>query len=335
MSMKFSPEYIDSIIIDFLTNQASESSVNDLNEWLSESEANRKYFSEYKEIWFSSIVGMDEYKYNSNKAFTQFQERKTLASSCKFRHLLFRYSRYVAILFALLMVSYFSYQRGENNIQKSFSDIMVEAPLGSNLKISLPDGSDVLLNSGSKMTYSQGFGVNNRELKLLGEGYFDVTRNKELPFVVKSSHLQVIVLGTKFDFCDYCEDDEAIVTLTEGKVAWKNLLHQEQQGYLSPNERVVLDKRYGISHVESSTAENVIPWTKGILFFDEVPFEIIAKTLERNYNVRINIMNDSLKSRCFYGSFSRNEQKICDILDAFSATNKMDYDIDGCDITIY
>ena len=333
--MKFNSEYIDSIIVDFLTHQADEKVVNDLNEWLAESDANKKYFNDYKEIWYSSIVGMDERKYDSARAFTKFQERTSVGLLKKKRHLLLKFSKYAAVLFVLLMVSYFSYWQGENNIQNSFSDIIVEAPLGSNLKLSLPDGSNVWLNSGSKMSYSQGFGVSDRELKLVGEGYFEVVRNEFLPFIVNSSHLQVTVLCTKFIFRDYCEDDEAVVSLKEGKVAWQNLIQHDQKGFLSPNEKAVLDKRYGKIHIESSVVDNALQWTKGALFFDEVPFVTIVKALERSYDVHITIMNDSLRNHCFYGNFVRNEQSIRDVLDALSATTPMHYDIKGSNITIY
>ena len=334
--MKFTQEHIDSIIVDVLTHQADESDVANLKEWLAESEENRKYFIEYKEIWFASISGMDESKYDSDQAFANFKARKvSFTPSKKLIHYFIRYSKYAAVLFVLFIVSYFSYWQGESNIQKSFSNIVVEAPLGSKLKLSLPDESIVWLNSGSQMSYSQGFGVNNRELNLIGEGYFEVTRNESLPFTVNSSHLQVVVLGTKFNFRDYCEDDEAVVSLTEGKVAWKNLMRQDQKGCLSPNQRVVLDKRYGKFHVESSVADHVVQWTKGVLFFDEVPFEIIAKVLERTYDVQIKIMNDSLKSQRFYGNFIQQEQNINDVLNALSSTNQLHYDIKGRNIAIY
>lgn len=78
---------------------------------------------------------------------------------------------------------------------------------------------------------------------MIGEGYFEVKRNEEVPFLVKTNSLLVKVLGTKFNFRDYPDDAEAIVSLSEGKVALNNLLKKEKEAFLLPNERVVLNKR--------------------------------------------------------------------------------------------
>ena len=80
-------------------------------------------------------------------------------------------------------------------MKDTFADISVEAPLGSKTKLYLPDGTLVWLNAGSRMTYSQGFGVDNRKVELEGEGYFEVKRNEKVPFFVKTKDLQLQVLG--------------------------------------------------------------------------------------------------------------------------------------------
>ena len=85
-------------------------------------------------------------------------------------------------------------------MKANFSDIVVEAPSGSKRSCSCRMGLWVWLNAGSRLTYSQGFGVDNRKLELDGEGYFEVYRNENIPFVVKSKDLEVEVLGTVFNF---------------------------------------------------------------------------------------------------------------------------------------
>ena len=72
---------------------------------------------------------------------------------------------------------------GWNKYKRGIFDIIVEAPLGSRTKLTLPDGTLVWLNAGSRITYSQGFGVGNRKIELIGEGYFEVKRNEEVPFL--------------------------------------------------------------------------------------------------------------------------------------------------------
>ena len=142
--------------------------------------------------------------------------------------------RYAAIIAVILAVGCFSYWQGGVNVKDTFADISVEAPLGSRTKLYLPDGTLVWLNAGSRMTYSQGFGVDNRKVELEGEGYFEVQRNEKLPFFVKTKDLQLQVLGTKFNFRDYPEDHEVVVSLLEGKVELNNLLKKRKKLSLHP-----------------------------------------------------------------------------------------------------
>ena len=197
------------------------------------------------------------------------------------------------------------------------------------------DGKLVWLNAGSRITYSQGFGVGNRKIELIGEGYFEVKRNEEVPFLVKTNSLLVKVLGTKFNFRDYPDDAEAIVSLSEGKVALNNLLKKEKEAFLLPNERVVLNKKNGRMHVEYSTVSNALQWTNGYLFFDEELLPDVVKELERSYNVKIQIASDTLNTFRFYGNFVHREQNIQEVLEALSATRKIHYIIEGHNITLY
>ena len=94
-----------------------------------------------------------------------------------------------------------------------------------------------MLNAGSKITYSQGFDVNNRDLALEGEGYFEVKRNEEIPFEISTKELGLTVLGTKFNFRNYADDEEAVVKLLEGEVRLKNKLVASSDVYMSLMKR--------------------------------------------------------------------------------------------------
>lgn len=99
-----------------------------------------------------------------------------------------------------------------------------------------------------------------------------------------------------------------VVSLLEGKVGLNNLLREEKEAVLSPDERAVLNKANGLLTVESVTASNASQWTDGYLFFDEELLPDIAKELERSYNVKIHIANDSLKTFRFMAtSFVANK----------------------------
>ena len=332
-------KHIDELIANYLTEGLDKNALDELKTWIAASAEIQQYFIRQREIWFSAVSREAASVYDKDKAFENFRNRvesqKEIQSTSRRGFSLSALWRYAAVVAIIIAVGCISYWQGEVNVKDTFADISVEAPLGSKTKLYLPDGTLVWLNAGSRMTYSQGFGVDNRKVELEGEGYFEVKRNEKIPFFVKTKDLQLQVLGTKFNFRDYPEDHEVVVSLLEGKVGLNNLLREEKEAVLSPDERAVLNKANGLLTVESVTASNASQWTDGYLFFDEELLPDIAKELERSYNVKIHIANDSLKTFRFYGNFVRREQNIQEVLEALASTEKMQYKIEERNITIY
>ena len=215
------------------------------------------------------------------------------------------------------------------------SDIVIEAPQGSRSQMTLPDGSKVWLNAGSKISYSQGFSLVNRLVMIVGEGYFEVARNEQLPFSVKSDNIEVEVLGTKFNFRDYPSDATATVSLSEGSVAMNSVTHPKEDQLLKPGQRATVDKKTGKIEVEEYEVTNAIQWTNGKLIFDGEPLRDIIRDLERSYNVSITVKNSELYGLRFYGDFVRQEQSLSEVLDALTATGKIKYAVKGKQVTLY
>ena len=246
------------VIANYLTEGLDKNALDELKTWIAASAENQQYFIRQREIWFSAVSREAASVYDKDKAFENFRNRvesqKEIQSTSRRGFSLSALWRYAAVVAIIIAVGCISYWQGEVNVKDTFADISVEAPLGSKTKLYLPDGTLVWLNAGSRMTYSQGFGVDNRKVELEGEGYFEVKRNEKIPFFVKTKDLQLQVLGTKFNFRDYPEDHEVVVSLLEGKVGLNNLLREEKEAVLSPDERAVLNKANGLSTVESVTA---------------------------------------------------------------------------------
>jgi ferric-dicitrate binding protein FerR (iron transport regulator) len=170
-------------------------------------------------------------------------------------------------------------------------------------------------------------------VQLSGEGYFEVTPDANLPFSVQTNELQVNVLGTKFNFRNYADDSEAMISLLEGKVQMDNHVRQSEAVTMEPNQKLFLDKKNGNVRMTQAKASNDVEWTNGFLFFDEDLLSDIAKTLERSYNVKITLHPDLAAMR-FYGIFVREEQSIKDILDLLTSTRKVKCTINGKEIMI-
>ena len=283
-----------------------------------------------EELWVSSAVADDTQQYDVDQAFERFRKRTGLDQSGRQSYKWYRTWSVAAVAIVLLgLITVTAYWQGSRQIQSNFSDIVVEAPLGSKTKLTLPDGSTVWLNAGSKMVYSQGFGVSDRRLAFQGEGYFEVEKNDEMPFLVQTHDVNVTVVGTKFNFRNYPEDEEAVVELLEGKVALENQLKEESVRYLSPNEKMVLHKATGEMDITSAKVKEATLWTENILLFDEDLLPDIVRELERSYHVQIEIENEDLKQTRFCGQFNQLEQNIYDVLDMLSETGKLKYHEEG------
>ncbi len=330
--------------------------VDELRMVLEESSENRKFFRDCRELFVALSAGEAFGKYDASTAFSKFKSlhssyfshpshpshssrssrssrlRSGMASH-SFGKSIATVSAFAAIAFVLC---FFSFRMGSEKTMDSFADMVIESPLGSRTRVVLPDSTEVWLNAGSRICYSQGFGVEDRTVRLSGEGHFDVTPNPDKPFVVNTAELSVKVLGTKFNFRNYDSDMEATVSLEEGKVALTNMLKQSFDSYLAPNQKCVLNKCSGELTINKSKVQRSSSWVEGQLFFDEELLTDIARELERSYNVQITIENEYLEGYRFYGDFTRKCLTIDEVLDAFCATGRIHSkkDYDG-NITLY
>lgn len=323
-------QHIDDLIIQLLGNELDEKDKEELCQWVNAAEENKKHFMNCQEIWFSSLSSEELSKYDGKKAYQLFLDRVKDARQGEnyeeHHDFLSKWLVYAAVLAAFCIISYVSYHHGQTTIKSNFADIVIEAPQGSRTKLGLPDGTIVWLNAGSKIAYSQGFGLTDRQVMLTGEGYFEVKKNEKLPFSVKSVNLQINDIGTVFNFRDYPNDAEAIVSLLEGKVSLNDVNHKEKAFYLNPHDQAVFDKTTGnIVITTSSATQEAVSWTSGKLILNGQPFAEIIKMLERSYNVKIIVTNPNLYHCHFYGNFLRQEQSVTDILNDLSATGKLHY----------
>lgn len=346
-------EHINDLIIRQLCGDITAEEQGELQQWTSSSADNERYYLQQRELWFSATDAEELAKYNKEAAYERFRQRvatakeeasflsisekaeeKTHGQAHRFLRL-----RYAAVAAALLcLVGFFAYRSGQQTLTAEFADIVIEAPQGSRTQMTLPDGSRVWLNAGSKIAYSQGFGLKDRIVRLvLGEGYFEVARNERLPFSVSSENLKVEVLGTKFNFRDYPDDAEAIVSLQEGSVALSALNSPltALNSRLTAGQSAIYNKHTGKMTIQEAPVAEASQWTQGILVFNGEPLPDIVRKLERSYNVKITLADKSLSELRFHGDFTRMEQSLREVLDVLAATGRLRYEIAGNQVTIY
>lgn len=151
-------------------------------------------------------------------------------------------------------------------------------------QISLPDGSMVTLNACSKIRYLSDFlHYDQRAVELQGEGYFDVEKHVDRPFVISTGHLDVYVAGTTFNVKAYQTDEQIMVKVEEGIV---RVRMQDTNIQLCTQEQITVNKSSGNFNKEKSYLD-VAVWRNGCLRFDCTPVQDVARELERVYNCHI------------------------------------------------
>lgn len=316
---------IDRLIDQYISGQADKDCIEQLKRWSLESDTYRIYIRNRIELWYASGTLYGSKQPDAELAFLRFKKRiKEQTSEKQKQKPLIPYFWRIAAAILILVLPLAGYWGGKQNMQNAFADIVIEAPVGARTCMYLPDGTQVWLNACSRLTYSQGFGINNRHLKLEGEGYFKVSHNEKLPFTIHTQEVDVTVLGTQFNFKNYTDDSEASVSLLEGKVKLSNHLRQEETLYLQPNEKMTLNKLTGEMTTTQTQVQNSKIWTQDELFFDEELLADIAKKLMRNFDVKIQVA-DSLRNRRFYGSFKITGNTIEEVLETIASTDRMRY----------
>ena len=336
-----------------------------LKAWYENSAENKQVYKEYyllikglrisqNKKFFSSQIG-DAYAGFARKTGLKQKESRRYSVPRSW----IRYAAVFAIAFGLGAGSYYIARSGSSDSRLAQT---IEIPYGSKSKVTLPDGTSVWLNSGSRLSYLESFGHSNRNVSLDGEAYFEVTKNKKLPFSVLSGKVKIKVLGTKFNFKSYKEDESARVTLVEGSLNVGNIENNVRNVLLIPNQQAVINKKENRITVKNVDAKSYAMWThpkqeildvipsnvtgqptasirvpsvtiRNTLFFNEEPLSQIVRDLERAFNVKIEIKDRQLSTERFYGDF-RNDETITEILDIMAANNPLYYTIDGDEIII-
>lgn len=157
---------------------------------------------------------------------------------------------------------------------------------GEKKSLLLADGTKVILNSDTKIRIPGNFNKEERIIEMEGEGFFNVAPNPEKPFIIKSGEARVRVLGTSFDFKSYKEDDYIKLTVSTGKVR-VNVLDQDLQLAVSPNEHLSINKVDGNILKETIEENNYIKWIHGSLYFKKEPIREVIKMINRTYNRKV------------------------------------------------
>jgi len=197
-------------------------------------------------------------------------------------------------------------------------------PRGGEYKVKLPDGTNVWLNSSSSLSYPVEFSGNERHVKLTGEAYFEVAKNKDKPFYVCANNVCVKVLGTHFNIAAYNDDVELTTTLLEGSVL---ITKNSKQRLLKPGQQAVIKNNTDLINVSDASINQVMAWRNGYFVFNDDNISTIMKKLSRWYDVDIEYRGNFEDLR-FGGTFYRSKG-ITELLNNLEKIGKVHFKITG------
>ncbi len=346
---------IDELIIRVLQASASPEDVESLRWWISFDPENERYFNQSRNMWMAAKHSQSENSYNADKAWTHLvsdlQSRTDVDNDNRKekRHSFISFWHIAAVVLVafglgiatMLMV----WKNAITKSQTIYTQHIV--PYGSKSQVELPDGSKVWLNSGSSLKYSQDFNHHTREVILDGEGYFDVTANKQLPFWVKTYGISIKVVGTAFNVKAYRNEKSIETTVERGQICIYDVNRKE----LKEKELVLEKKQQGkfvIAVTKSAISETLTPDANikisDVTIIYNVPTELytswkdkrwiiereelgsLAIKIERRYDVSITFSSEALKHYTFSGIIE--EESLAQVLKIISLTAPITYKLD-------
>ena len=306
----------ESLIIRFVNGECNDNEQKELLAWINQSSENKKVYLEIKDIFDTSRFVKDF----GNEQLIQFYKNK-YEKNRKSRNLFLQWSIPVAaILLVGLIISLLSPKKSvyqHENLQ------VFTVPLGSRSSVLLSDGTEISLNSGSKLSYSSNFSSQNRMVTISGEAFFHVKSDSVHPFTIKTKDFDISVTGTQLNVCSYNEDFFSTTTLVEGKV---NLEIHDTDQLISvmPGEKFLLDRNARQYSLTATNVEQDVAWKDGQFIFKNIPFPKLVKRLERWYDVKLTFSDLRLTKYAYSGRF-KNQETIWQVLDAIKMTSPIDY----------
>lgn len=345
---------INELVINYLTNEINSDDLILFYQWINGDKKNREHFNNIRNTWILSEVKPDA-EFNPDTSFAKLNKIiKAQAIPEKGNHKIriFRWYHVAAAGFLLFILGSLMTTLTDRKSQISQSDrdsTEIFIPYGSKSKITLSDGSEVWINAGSSIKYSNSYNKENREIDLRGEAFFDVKTDRSRPFTVKTSRMIVKAAGTKFNLKSYPDENTESAILVEGTIDVEviNEGRKSESYRLKPNEKLVIHSEGALltnmSETSPPQAVKVKPGPFKVDFTKEVrtelytswkdnrwviegePLETLVPVLERRYNLKFRFADEEAKAYKFSGTIQN--ETIEQILEALTMTAPVKYHI--------
>ncbi len=331
--MESENNYSQMLIGKKLSDEATNEELTELDNWINFDIKNKKLFEENEHIWQISHKLFSSEEILKDKKKIEDQIKLQLRQKQKKSQLLLFYR--IAAVLAIPFFLAIGWYAGTHNAGFS-KDLFCEvtAPKGQIAECVLVDGTKVWLNTGSTIQYNPTRWNKNRLIKLTGEAYFKVAKDRYKPFIVETSDVQVKVLGTSFNVKAYPDETTTETTLEEGRIQLSfNDLPGQAPVELNPGDHAVYQTDNKKLNIEKTDTYMLTAWRNGKYIFKDADLKTIVQQLEKLYDVHIYLKNEQMGQLRFRGMFEYNKN-ILDALETIERSTSLKYHMKGRDIWI-
>lgn len=312
----------------YFSGEISEKDRTIVDIWRQESPENEKEFRQIQEAWYAYPNLHEMEQYDAFEALLKVNLRVTEQQK---RNWITRFQRIAAILIIPLMF-FSSYLFIKNQIIKESIPSepiwqTLSTPPGVKSRFFLPDSTSVWLNSSSSISYPVAFTGEIRHVKVKGEAYLDVRKDKKHPFVVDLGKINVKVLGTRFDVINYEKESKTEILLESGKISLLQGTGEDQKviANLKPGELAVFRKENDILKVKSVQTAKYTAWKEGKLIFQDDSMDDVVRKLNRWFNVEIEVADPQLLDYIYTAKFQN--ESIDQILELLTISAPIRYQV--------
>lgn len=296
---------IETLTQKYLQGETSEAENQQLVQWIHESQENKKYFFAEKDIWDTLGLHSNQKSYETDLELEMLKDRLATNPVPRIGYLntFLRIAAMLIFAFGLGWGTRFiSFKKDQPVVAATMQEIFV--PKGQVNQLFLADGTRIWINSETRIIAPSQFASNERVVKLSGEAFFEVAKDKNRPFKVEVNGQQIEVLGTSFNVRAYANSDEIETTLETGQI---KLQTGKQITMLKPGEQSIFNKtssRLSVATVDPLTASS---WKSGRYEFQNKDLLEVFKLVEHWYDVEITADEAYFKGMHFSGVIKRNK----------------------------
>lgn len=315
----------EELMAKFLMGECSEEELRKVNDWLDEADENARELFGLEELYHLGKANRlaDEKKMERAEKLLlkRLKQEETKRDKVRKMNTWVRYAAMAIGIFFLSGLGYHIYQN--QNREEALIAVVAREEVK---ELMLPDGTKVWLNKNTTLKYPREFSEQGRNVYMEGEAYFDVKRNPEKPFIVRSEAMQVRVLGTVFNFKSDKTNRSAVATLIKGEIEVKGN-HDEGMIVLSPGQKAELNavsRRLVVKQVDTG----IDNWHNNQFVFEKADIFTIARTLENSYGVRI-ILAPEMDSTKTYSGTLMKKKSVEEVLNQIKNVIPVKYKIVG------